>query len=79
MRTMLEDGSSVWHGLHRPKAQQVSQHGACAGYEPHSALPMAIPHLLCPFSPARPAAFRDISTLTTSAVSLYSPPANPPH
>ena len=72
---LLEDREPVWPGLHGPPTRQVGQLGTCAGYEPHSALPMAIPMLLCPFSPARPEAFLDISTLTTSAVSLYSPPA----
>ena len=52
----------------------LSQWACGAGYEPHSALPMSLPLLLCPFSPARPAAFRDVSTLSTSFVSLYSPP-----
>ena len=51
--------------------QPAAKAAAVAGYEPHSTLPMAIPMLLCPWSPNRPAAFpATIATLTTSVVRL---------
>ena len=40
----------------------------CAGYEPHSALPTAMPMVFCEHSPIIPPALRSVRVLATSAV-----------
>ena len=38
------------------------------GYEPHSALPIAMPMVFCEHSPVLPQALRSVKVLATSAV-----------
>lgn len=45
---------------------------ACSGYEPHSALPVALPLVFCEESPLVPPALRSVKVLATSAVCAAS-------
>ena len=46
----------------------------CAGYEPHSALPTAMPMVFCEHSPMVPPALKTMRVLATSAVRTFLPP-----
>ncbi len=45
----------------------------CVGYEPHSALPTALPMVFCEHSPIVPPALKSVKTLATSAVRICLP------
>ena len=47
--------------------------GCVAGYEPHSALPTALPLVFCEHSELAPPALRSVKTLATSAVRIVPP------
>lgn len=47
----------------------------CAGYEPHSALPTALPMVFCEHSPIVPPALKSVKTLATSAVRILACPS----
>ena len=51
-----------------PGDNTVVLRGAVAGYEPHSALPTALPLVFCEHSELAPPALRSVKTLATSAV-----------
>ena len=46
------------------------RHMVSAGYEPHSALPTAMPMVFCEHSPLIPPALRSVRVLATSAVKI---------
>jgi len=49
----------------------LTQVCAWAGYEPHSALPTALPMVFCEHSPIVPPALKSVKTLATSAVRTF--------
>jgi hypothetical protein len=70
------DMCSLTEHIHSEKNMKaVISEVHCAGYEPHSALPTALPMVFCEHSPIVPPALKSVKTLATSAVRMLAGPS----